>query len=353
MTSPLQPSDIMLDLFPFDPYREWLGIEPHEQPADHYRLIGVARFEQDREMIEAAADQRMAYLHSLETGPHAQDAAKLSREIAAAKQCLLNPDVRAAYDDVLRGLLAAQDTGHPLPPPPPPELPNAASSTTNSSAVPKDSRTPAGGRRETSVHARTWIGVATAVVVLLSFALIWGLGRSLIGPATNQHATETKVDPTRDDATPPAKDLSPQDSVAIINQQAGGDIYFPAALAQIEGSTAHLDTLGNDRVIGGWTSAEDRLSWEFRVRQLPPRGVFNVEVTYALTGPSTGRYGLEIGDTEITRAVNSQARPKQFTTDELTMAIRRPGRYRLTMRIKEKQSDELLLLKSIRLSPKA
>ena len=41
---------------PFDPYREWLGIEPHEQPADFYRLIGIARFEADLGRIAAAAD---------------------------------------------------------------------------------------------------------------------------------------------------------------------------------------------------------------------------------------------------------------------------------------------------------
>lgn len=30
---------------PFDPYSEWLGIAPEEQPPDHYRLLGIAPFE--------------------------------------------------------------------------------------------------------------------------------------------------------------------------------------------------------------------------------------------------------------------------------------------------------------------
>ena len=27
----------------FDPYHRWLGIPPEEQPADHYRLLGIPR----------------------------------------------------------------------------------------------------------------------------------------------------------------------------------------------------------------------------------------------------------------------------------------------------------------------
>jgi hypothetical protein len=26
----------------FDPYHVWLGIPPHEQPPNHYRLLGIA-----------------------------------------------------------------------------------------------------------------------------------------------------------------------------------------------------------------------------------------------------------------------------------------------------------------------
>ena len=39
----------------FDPYWQWLGIAPHEQPADHYRLLGLPRYENDPAKIAAAA----------------------------------------------------------------------------------------------------------------------------------------------------------------------------------------------------------------------------------------------------------------------------------------------------------
>ena len=38
-----------------DRYHKWLGIPPHEQPANHYRLLGIALFESDADVIEAAA----------------------------------------------------------------------------------------------------------------------------------------------------------------------------------------------------------------------------------------------------------------------------------------------------------
>ena len=44
----------------FDPYYRWLGIPPDEQPPDQYRLLGVKRFEEDPDVIEAAADRQMA-----------------------------------------------------------------------------------------------------------------------------------------------------------------------------------------------------------------------------------------------------------------------------------------------------
>ena len=53
----------------FDPYHKWLGIPASEQPAHHYRLLGVALFEQDLDVIDAAANQRMAYLQDMASGP--------------------------------------------------------------------------------------------------------------------------------------------------------------------------------------------------------------------------------------------------------------------------------------------
>lgn len=86
----------------FDPYHRWLAIPPHEQPPNHYRLLNIALFEADPEVIEAAADQRMAYLRTHQTGPHGGLSQKLLNEVAMAKLCLLNKSKKPAYDAALR-----------------------------------------------------------------------------------------------------------------------------------------------------------------------------------------------------------------------------------------------------------
>ncbi len=86
----------------FDAYHKWLGIQPAEQPPDHYRLLGVARFESDREVIAAAADRQMAHVKSFAAGQHAAASQALLNELAKARITLLNALQKEAYDRRLR-----------------------------------------------------------------------------------------------------------------------------------------------------------------------------------------------------------------------------------------------------------
>lgn len=86
----------------FDPYHKWLGIPPQEQPPHHDRLLGVALFEVDTDVIDAAANQRMSYLQAMAAGEHVRHSQRLLNEIAAARRCLLNPQTRAEYDTRLQ-----------------------------------------------------------------------------------------------------------------------------------------------------------------------------------------------------------------------------------------------------------
>jgi hypothetical protein len=92
----------------FDPYHKWLGIPPEDQPPDRYRLLGIQPWEDDPDVIEAAADQRMMLLRTYQTGPHSKLSQKLLNEVAAAKVCLLNPKKKAAYDQRLQQELEAE-----------------------------------------------------------------------------------------------------------------------------------------------------------------------------------------------------------------------------------------------------
>jgi hypothetical protein len=86
----------------FDPYHRWLGIRPEEQPANHYRLLGLANFEDDPEVIRDAAAQRMAHVRTYQLGKNQALSQRILNELATAKACLLNPESRAAYDLQLR-----------------------------------------------------------------------------------------------------------------------------------------------------------------------------------------------------------------------------------------------------------
>jgi hypothetical protein len=90
----------------FDPYYTWLGIPPEEQPADHYRLLGVRRFESNPEVIVNAADQRMVYVRTFQTGKRMKESQRLLNEISAAQLCLVDPSKRKAYDEALQQKLA-------------------------------------------------------------------------------------------------------------------------------------------------------------------------------------------------------------------------------------------------------
>ncbi len=90
----------------FDPYRKWLGIPAAEQPPHHYRLLAIHWFEDDPDVIEAAADRQMIHIRTYQMGKHSELSQKILNELAAARVCLLNPEKKAAYDAELRAQCA-------------------------------------------------------------------------------------------------------------------------------------------------------------------------------------------------------------------------------------------------------
>jgi len=86
----------------FDAYHKWMGIPAAEQPADFYRLLGLARFESDPDVIDAAANKQMAYLRGCAKGDHADLAEEILNEVARARLCLLNEQQKSAYDADLK-----------------------------------------------------------------------------------------------------------------------------------------------------------------------------------------------------------------------------------------------------------
>jgi hypothetical protein len=86
----------------FDPYHVWLGIHPGEQPPSYYRLLGLAPYEDNPDVIASAADRQMAHLRTFQTGKYSAESQKLLNEVATAKVKLLRPEAKRTYDAQLR-----------------------------------------------------------------------------------------------------------------------------------------------------------------------------------------------------------------------------------------------------------
>jgi len=97
----------------FDAYHKWLSIPPHDQPPNHYRLLGLGLFESDPDVVAAAADRQMAHVQTYKAGPHSELSQRLLNEISAAKLCLLRPQKKTAYDEQLRQQLGASPASPP------------------------------------------------------------------------------------------------------------------------------------------------------------------------------------------------------------------------------------------------
>src|SRR5687767_14490845 len=87
----------------FDPYYTWAGIPLEEQPADHYRLLGIRKFESNIEVISNAVDQRMSHIRSFQTGKRSAHSQQVLNALSKASVCLLNPEKKSIYDLELRG----------------------------------------------------------------------------------------------------------------------------------------------------------------------------------------------------------------------------------------------------------
>jgi hypothetical protein len=104
---------------PFDPYYTWLGIPPHEQPANFYRLLGIQLFEPNQKVIDNAADRQMMLLRSFQNGPNSEESQRLLNEVSAARGWLLDPQKKAGYDHQLGQLIASRAAVFQAPLPPP------------------------------------------------------------------------------------------------------------------------------------------------------------------------------------------------------------------------------------------
>ena len=85
-----------------DLYWKWLGIPPVQQPANHYTLLGIARFGTDEDVIENAAVRQMTHVRSFQGGQHVALSQQLLNELSTARLCLLNDEQKRVYNQQLQ-----------------------------------------------------------------------------------------------------------------------------------------------------------------------------------------------------------------------------------------------------------
>jgi hypothetical protein len=356
---------------PFDPYREWLGIEPREQPADFYRLLGVARFETDLARIATAADQRMALVRSFQTGPRGTYTQRLLNELSAARVALLSPASKALYDQALAQHLAARiaptaanapayaapavltfgvgqtaPAAPPvLPPAPPPTRAPRLSLQVDSRADDQPLEVP-----QPKAWWRPLIAMVGVPLLVLAAVVAWGVGKPYFLSDGESESDQLAASASGDDeaASPtPVKPEPPKKKIVLL-QEGSGEVAFSPATATLSG-TVELQVNGTEELLTNWTTAEDAAEWHFK---LVKPGFFEAEIVYA-TIPEAGGAALELVIGERTTTIN--LRPSggldQFINDSKQLVVQTNGEHTLIVRPKAQPAGNWLVLRSVRFIP--
>jgi hypothetical protein len=342
----------------FDPYAEWLGIAAHERPVDHYRLLGLPRFENDPTRIQGAADHWMATVRKQQIGKRATYTQQLLNELSSAKLCLLNPQSKADYDTRL-----IESTRKQLGISPKDEAEFRLKNDSlwmHGASLPKiiveaDDEEPG---------ELPWV---TMIVMFTGFAMaaiiVWAVVYTRM--SAQQTATEEAKNPPRvvvieKAAVPiPETPLAPNE----LQQDAAGNLTFVFDKATLVGGAAIVDS-PQGQVISQLQTPDDCAQWTFRGVSA---GYFLVEVEYLpLSGPNKGKVEIEIvaADTEPQKrtfslrqnqvdedaADASTTRQKATETpivDRYSLMIKKKGTCTMTLRPAEALSGEGLRVKSV------
>lgn len=314
----------------FDPWSEWLGIAPDQQPADHYRLLGLAAFESDAAAIERAADERMAIVRKHQTGPRGAITQQVLNRLAAAKQCLLDPATRGAYDAVLRGQMAAQaSAAAKAKKRTPTQAPPAFDFTAPPMNAAIDVGMDADGTSSRSVSRRGETAVAPRRAVRPIVVLSVGLSivTAAVGAWVILNRGESKptkapvviVKEAPRPSTSAAKDAPP------IVRPDGGVLHCTAA------QVAAGDVQRRDGELVDMTVSEGRVEVSWTVRVFKP-GFHAPRVVYSAVGEGAQSFEFEL-DEATRRSTPIRATAGAFVTDELKpFAFRKTGDYRVTLR---------------------
>lgn len=346
----------------FDPYDQWLGIPPAEQPAHYYRLLGLPVFSDNAGRIQAEADRRMQHVRTFQLGKRSQDSQAILNELAAARVCLLSPASKARYDVELRQWLAARLPVPPpvLPPEAPPLLPAATrallpADELESTASPRSESAPLAVPREGRiVRKKSYTGwlIVGCVIAVTILGLVVLRYRQRPEHGMLEVATDGRPIPTvlpgsgqTGDSDLGGKTVAVPSEVVLQSEQ--GDVNLHLARGRISGPTLKLD---GDTTID-WRSPDDEIQWQFLIRQ---PGIFRVIVTYAADASSAGgeaHISLSNRPKPLTFPIRDTGGRETFASDLLNPMIRidKSGRYTLSIKAAQQPGDQLMTLRGVQL----
>src|SRR5688500_12926514 len=93
----------------FNPYQDWLHIEPRGRAPTHYELLGLPAYSGDPQRAREAAMSRIAHVRKYQAGKHSETAIRVMNEISQALTCLVDPTAKQTYDRMLRGADTVDD----------------------------------------------------------------------------------------------------------------------------------------------------------------------------------------------------------------------------------------------------
>jgi hypothetical protein len=322
----------------FNPYQQWLGIPLEEQPPDYYRLLGLARFENNPAAIQLAAEQRMAHVRAFQTGPRAEFTQQLLNELAAAKVRLLNPAAKQQYDAALADAISLGDGAFSpdlLPPlDEPPAVEVAPRGDRIDVHVQTTSLTRSPSRGFDPWMLGWWIPLGGSAIALTA-AAVWFIAQN---PSGSGAAVQGQAPRSRSSEPPPR-------SPVVVRQEANGDVLLSCTVAEMQGNVQRQFD-GTAQVLTGWSSFEDSAEWSFRLTQLPSQGIFRVLVTYRADAAAGGaRYALRVDDESRVREILVG---RGEVVDEFYLAVPRTGLHRMTVQLSDPSPS--FALKAIALS---
>jgi WD40 repeat protein len=167
-------------MVPFDPYHIWLGISETARPISKYRLLAIDDFEDNREVISAAAERQTIYLRTLQAGEHEVLVAQLLNEVSQARVCLLDGKSKSRYDTQLRSQLE-----------PAPEQDPLAFAAEELASISSRPATRSRSQRGKPFWQRPWAIPAAAGGVVVLLLLMWLFGGDESKPAEKQQGPAT------------------------------------------------------------------------------------------------------------------------------------------------------------------